>query len=74
MRFDYSKLLGRIREKGLTQAQLAKIIGISETTLNFGLSNKRPFKRNEILSLCAALEIPAKEIDVYFFSHQTLEI
>ena len=31
---DYSKLLGRIRERALTQAEVAQKIGVSPATLN----------------------------------------
>ena len=67
--YDYSKLLGKIREKGFTQVSLAKELGVSETTLNFSLGNKRAFKQNEILKLCDILEIPLQSLDDYFFCH-----
>ena len=49
-RYDYSKLLGLMREKRITQTCLAKKVGISETSMNFSLNNKRDFKQEEILS------------------------
>lgn len=67
--YDYSKLLGKIREKGFTQVSLAKELGVSETTLNFSLVNKRAFKQDEILKLCDILEIPLQSLDDYFFCH-----
>lgn len=69
IKYNYSKLLGKIKEKGFTQVSLAKKIGVSETTLNFSLGNKRPFKQDEILKLCAVLDIPLQSLDDYFFSH-----
>nr|DAF24316.1 MAG TPA: Protein of unknown function (DUF739) [Caudoviricetes sp.] len=66
--YDYSKLLGKIREKGFTQVSLAKELGVSETTLNFSLGNKRAFKQDEILKLCDILEIPLQSLDDYFFA------
>ena len=33
-RYDYSKLLGLMREKRITQTCLAKKVGISETSMN----------------------------------------
>ncbi len=72
--YDYSKLLGRIKEKGFTQVTLARVIGVSETTLNFSLNNKRPFKQDEIVKLCTALDITLEDVEVYFFYHKTLEI
>ena len=71
--YDYSKLLGKIREKGYTQMLLAKQIGVSEATLNFSLCNKRFFKQDEIVNICHALQIDISDVDVYFFSHKTIE-
>ena len=67
IKYDYSKLLCRIKEKGFTQKSLSKAVGISETSLNFSLGNKRTFKQDEILSLCSILEIPIQSVDDYFF-------
>ena len=72
--YDYSKLLGRIREKGFTKVTLAEAIGISETTLNLSLGNKRAFKQDEILKACEILGIPLESVNSYFFCHKTLEI
>ena len=46
--YDYSKLLGRMKEKGYTQAALAAVLGISEVTLNLALNNNRDFRQSEI--------------------------
>lgn len=72
--YDYSKLLGRMREKGIIQTALAKAIGISETSINLKLNNKAFFKQGEIVAICMALDIPLDEVETYFFSHKTLEI
>lgn len=68
IKYDYSKLLGKIREKGLTQVDLAKEIGISEATLNFSLKNKRPFKQDEIIRICEILCISLESVETYFFN------
>ena len=73
VRYNYQKLLGKIRENGLTQAQLATKIGLSETTLNLTLNNKRSFKQNEITQSCRVLGIKPLEIEQYFFCSDTLE-
>jgi hypothetical protein len=72
--YDYSKLLGRMREKKVTQVDLAKEIGLSETSINFSLGNKRPFKQDEISSICSFLAIPISEVEDYFFCRNSLEI
>lgn len=68
IRYNYSKLLGKIRENNLTQAELAKKIGISESTLNFSLRNKRPFKQDEIIKICEILCISLESVENYFFN------
>lgn len=70
IRYDYSKLLGKIREKGMTQVELAKEIGISEATLNFSLKNKRPFKQDEIIRICEILGINLESVETYFFNRK----
>lgn len=66
--YDYSKLLGRLREKQITQSELANKIGLSDTSLNLSLNNKRPFKQSEISCICECLKIPVESIDAYFFT------
>ena len=71
MAFEYGKLLGRIREKGLTQAQLANFAGMTPGTLSQKLNNQAHFKQKEITDICKALEISADDVGAYFF---TLEV
>ena len=68
MKFNYSKLLGRIRECGFTQAELAEVIGINKGTLSSKLNNQSSFTTAEMSAICNALNIPYKEIGVYFFT------
>lgn len=68
MQFDYSKLLGRIKECGFTQESLAKHIGIAESSLCLKLNNKANFRHREIFLICEALQIATSEIGVYFFT------
>lgn len=68
MKFNYAKLLGRIRECGFTQATLAEAIGINKCTLSAKLNNQSYFTTSEIIAICKALEIAHKEIPVYFFA------
>lgn len=66
--YNYSKLKGRMREKGITQADLGKAVGIGNSTLNLKLGGKSAFRQGEISSICEALEIAPEEITQYFFS------
>lgn len=68
MKITYSKLLGRIREMGLTQEQLAKEIGINKGTLSAKLNNQYSFTVKEILAIGKVLQIPKSEISDYFFA------
>lgn len=68
MKYNYSKLLGRLKEFNLTQAGLAEKIGKNEGTLNLKLNNKNAFTSEEIDRICEVLEIPNDEIGKYFFA------
>lgn len=68
MKKNYSKLLGRIRELGLTQEQLAKEIGKDKSTLNSKLKGKFEFTAKEIDDICRVLDISNDEIGAYFFT------
>ena len=73
MEFDYSKLLGRIREFGLTQETLASKIGITEASMSLKLNNKANFKQKEIRLICKILKIHSSEIGLYFFTQKVRE-
>lgn len=66
--FNYSKLLGRMRELGFTQEKLAKAIGINESTLNAKINNKGYFNNNQIDKICEVLDISIVEIGAYFYT------
>ena len=67
VKFDYSKLLGRIKEFGFTQESIAFEIGMSVSTLSFKLNNKAFFSQKEIIKICYLLGIEFAEIGLYFF-------
>lgn len=64
--YDYSKLLGRMRELGKTQEDVAKAAGISPSTLNQKLNTAREFRQTEMKAICAFLDI--HDIDLYFLT------
>ena len=68
MKFNYSRLLGRIREKGFTHADVAKHIGIVPSTFSLKLKCETVFNAYEIMAICKLLDIPAEEIGIYFFA------
>ena len=67
MAFNYSKLLGRIKECGYTQKTLSKKIGINQGTMSEKLNNKFAFTVTEIDAIRKALNIGKSEIGDYFF-------
>ena len=68
MDFDYRKLLGKMREMNISQASLAKQIGLSESQFNRKLKGVYCFTQDEIFKMCEALDIRPNEIDLYFFT------
>lgn len=66
--YNYSKLKGKIRELDITLAEFAKILGISEQTLNLRLQDKRPFKQDEITKAMKFFNEPVENIHIYFFT------
>lgn len=66
--FDYSKLLGRIKEKVDTQDKFAELLGMSTTTLSKKLNGKSEWTQAEINKACEILEIDSVDIPVYFFT------
>lgn len=71
MRFNYSKLLGRMKECGYTQGKLAQALGISLGTMSQKLNNKANFYHPEMQRICELLSIPGEDIQAIFF---TLEV
>lgn len=70
MEFDYSKLLGRIKEKFGTQDNLAAKTTMSVTSLNYKLNNKIEWKQKEIIEIALLLDIQITEIPDYFFKEK----
>ena len=67
-RYDYRKLLGKMREQKVTQEVLAEKVEISATSMNLSLNNKRDFRQEEILVICESLDISLSDIPTYFFT------
>jgi transcriptional regulator with XRE-family HTH domain len=68
MHYNYSKLLGRIKEFGYTQEKLAIEIGRDKSSLSAKLNGKSAFTTKEIDSICMVLDIPNSKIVDYFFA------
>ena len=68
MPYNYSKLLGRIKECGFTQETLANAIGKNKSTISAKLNGRYPFTANDIDAICRVLNISNEEIGDYFFA------
>ena len=68
IRFNYSKLRGKIKEKYSTQESFANAVGISNSSLSLKLNNNGQFSQYEIEKLCNTLDIPKNQIVAYFFT------
>jgi transcriptional regulator with XRE-family HTH domain len=68
MKYNYSKLLGRIKECGFTQETLANAIGKNQSTLSIKLNGRYPFTAKEIDAICKVLDISNDKIGAYFFA------
>lgn len=66
-RYDYSKLLGRIKECFGKQALFASAIGLSERSVSLKLNNIRAWTQDEMMRSCEVLMFSSAEIPNYFF-------
>ena len=67
---NYARLRGRTIEKGMSQKDVAKQIGMSETTYSLKLNGRYPFKQSEMQKIINLLSIPVDEIGSYFFTQK----
>lgn len=68
MTFNYSKLIGRMAEKGETRESISNKLGISSMALRNKLSGKTQFKQDEMAKLIEVLDIDPERIAFYFFA------
>ena len=67
MKFNYSKLRGKIKEVFETQKAFAKAMNVSAVSLSAKLNNQVSFKQAEINKACELLGIDKEFIPLYFF-------
>ena len=58
-------LKGAIASNGITQKELAKIIGMSNNSLSRKIQGQREFTLGEVVSICKALNI-SEPADIFF--------
>lgn len=66
--FDYSALVGKIREIFGTQEKFANAIGMSRTSLYQKLKNKVEFTQIEMRQAIKVLKLKDADIPKYFFT------
>lgn len=71
MKYDFSKLRGRIRELFGKDEAFAKAMGLSTRSLSLKLNSERYFKPPEISKAIELLKLHPTDIPAYFF---TLEV
>lgn len=69
MKYNYSKLLGAIKENFRSQAAFARELGMSERTISLKINGKSEWKQDEIIKACSALKIKHADIPLYFFKN-----
>lgn len=70
MKFDYSKLRGRIKEIFGTQDNFADALNMGRVSLSQRLTGKLEFTQEEIMKSCELLEFDPSEIPSYFLRLQ----
>ncbi|WP_439424806.1 helix-turn-helix domain-containing protein [Oenococcus alcoholitolerans] len=65
---NYENLLKRMHKFGINQAQLARKMNISPSSITLKLLNKRGFSQNDVIKIANILEIPPKDFGKYFFN------
>ena len=74
MTYKTDKLQSRIIEKFGTQAAFAEALGIDKSTLSRLINEGREWKGSKMMKAVEVLEIPAEEIDSYFFTPSVEEL
>ena len=70
MKWNYSKLRGKIKEIFGTQDAFAEAIGIGRVSLSQRLNDMLEFTQEEMFRACDLLGIPMRDIQEYFFTPQ----
>ena len=68
VKFDQSFLIRKIKQVGITQKELSKLLNISQKSLYNKLNNHTYFYFHEIMKISEILNIKTELFDVYFFT------
>lgn len=61
------KIKGRMRELGIVQSDVAKVLNLAEPTVCQKINGRRPMDLDEAKMLAEMLNIDKSEFGVYFF-------
>ena len=73
IKYDYSKLRGKIVEVFGNQDNFAKAIGLSDRSVTFKLNNQRDFKQTDIETIIKVLGIGREDIILYFYTPKDID-
>ena len=68
IKYDYSKLKGKIKEQFSNQAEFANKLEMSSTSLSYKLNNKSVFNQDHIEKAIEIFNLSAQETIDYFFT------
>lgn len=68
IKYDYSKLKGKIKEQFSNQAEFANKLEMSSTSLSYKLNNKGVFNQDHIEKAIEIFNLSAQETIDYFFT------
>lgn len=68
MKYNYSKLRGKIKEVFGDESKFALAMGVSTHSISKKLNSKTPFKQAEMIKACELLGIDINDIGKYFFT------
>ena len=74
MAYKTDKLEARIVEKFGSQKAFCEAIGIAESTLSRYINEGKDWKGSTLIKAVKALQIPAEEIDAYFFAPRVAKV
>lgn len=69
LKYDYSKLRGRIVEKYGSNRNFSKAMELSERTISLKLNNKIFWTQKEIEKAIDVLDLSSNDIQNYFFTN-----
>ena len=61
-------LVETIREFGDTQSELARMLGVTESTLSWKINGRAEFKQSEIKAIADRYDLTGEEVKSMFFA------